>query len=62
MANTLEVLQTMVQMEKNSKHKHYLHNNRASGFAFDSMGYISKPATTFINILYSKGKENYRRP
>ena len=25
--------------------KHYLHYNRAIGFAFDSMGYISKSAT-----------------
>ena len=41
---------------KDNKHKHYLHYNRGVVFVFDSMGYISKSATNFINFPYSKGK------
>jgi hypothetical protein len=46
---------------KEKKHEHYLHDGNAIGFALDSMGGISKDAMNFTNLMYAKGKGNYRR-
>ena len=48
-------------MKKDKKHAHYLHDGNAIGFALDSMGGISKAARNFTNLMYAKGKGNYRR-
>ena len=46
---------------KDKKHTHYLHDGNAIGFALDSMGGISKAAMNFTNLMYAKGKGDYRR-
>ena len=47
--------------EKDKKHAHYLHDGNAIGFAFDSMGGISKSAKDLIDHLYARGEQEKRR-
>ena len=47
--------------KKDQKHSHYLTEGNAIGFAFDSMGGISKSAMKFINHLCARGRVNRRR-
>ena len=51
---------TMAHM-KDKRHAHYLHDGNAIGFAFDSMGGISKPAKDLIDHLYARGEQGKRR-
>ena len=44
--------------EKDKKHKHYLHDGNAIGFALDSMGGISKAAMNFTNLMFAKGADD----
>ena len=46
---------------KDKRHAHYLHDGNAIGFAFDSMGGISKSAKDLIDHLYARGEQEKRR-
>ena len=47
--------------EKDKRHAHYLHDGNAIGFAFDSMGGISKSAKDLLDHLYARGEQENRR-
>ena len=46
---------------KDKRHAHYLHDGNAIGFAFDSMGGISKSAKDLIDHLYARGEQEKRQ-